>query len=174
MFSMAMAIWLPTSCRNTASAATYWCAARVDTPSVPMLAPRATRGTTSSELTPSATFTCSEAHVASAATSPRRSGVCEWKTWPIWVPASGISMPTVKQFDASDDSVVETFRVPRAGSCRQRAVRSNGTTRRTAFAMARNSASRVRLEIIRLLISSRARARSAAFVTVALSVPILA
>src|SRR5262249_14441777 len=40
------------------------------------------------------------------------------------------------------------------------AVRSNGTTRRTASAMARNRASRVRLAINALLISSNVRKRS--------------
>ena len=90
------------------------------------------------------------------------------------VPATASSMPTVKRLNGSDDSTMATRRTSRVGSWRQTAVRSNGMTRRTAWAMARNSASCVRLPIIRLLISSSARERSAASVTWALSALMLA
>jgi hypothetical protein len=57
----------------------------------------------------------------------------------------------------SDDSSTKSRSTSAAGSWRNIAARSNGITRRSATAMAWNSSSRVRLEMIALLISSSVR-----------------
>src|SRR5262245_39606108 len=92
--------------------------------------------------------------------SRRSTGRWLWNTWPTWLSPGRMAKPTAKYADGRLDSRTKSRSASVVDSWRKIAVRSNGTTRRSAPAMAANSASRPRFEINALLISSSVRYRS--------------
>ena len=96
MFATARATWLAASWRNCTSPSEYCPGVVLATASVPMLVPRATRGTIDvrSDAIP-------VGHVVRRILALRgevvpQQGLLVWNTWPTWLSPGAISSPTAK------------------------------------------------------------------------------